>query len=92
MNLKTGSNTAAFSIVSILLFGALEALAQTQQTEGNQTVEKVIVLGESNEYSKLYRAQSELAIFEKMWFFTNDFQEHFAKKTLLKKKLKFWKS
>lgn len=56
------------------------------------TPKKEMVAIMSNEYSKLYKAQSELAIFEKMWFFTNDFQEHFAKKTLLKKKLKFWKS
>lgn len=46
----------------------------------------------SNEYSKLYPAQTEAEIFEKMWFHTNDFQERFAKKRLLKKKLKFWKS
>ncbi|HRA74584.1 MAG TPA: lipopolysaccharide kinase InaA family protein [Flavobacterium sp.] len=46
----------------------------------------------SNEYSKLYPAQTEAEIFEKMWFYTNDFQERFAKKRRLKKKLKFWKS
>ena len=46
----------------------------------------------SNEYSKLYTAQTEEDIFEKMWFYTNDFQERFAKKRRLKKKLKFWKS
>ena len=46
----------------------------------------------SNEYSKLYPAQTEAEIFEKMLFYTNDFQERFAKKRRLKKKLKFWKS
>lgn len=46
----------------------------------------------SNEYSKLYVAQTEVEIFAKMWFYTNDFQERFAKKKRLKKKLKFWKT
>lgn len=46
----------------------------------------------SNEYSKLYPAQSEAEIFEKMWFYTNDFQIKFHKKIKLKKTLKFWKS
>jgi hypothetical protein len=46
----------------------------------------------SNEYAKLYKAQTEAEIFQKMWFYTNDFQVRFAKKRRLKKKLKFWKS
>jgi len=56
------------------------------------TPKKNMVAVMSNEYSKLYTAQTEDEIFEKMWFYTNDFQERFAKKRLLKKKLKFWKS
>lgn len=56
------------------------------------TPKKEMVAVMSNEYSKLYIAQTEEDIFEKMWFYTNDFQECFAKKRLLKKKLKFWKS
>lgn len=46
----------------------------------------------SNEYANLYTSQTEATIFEKMWFYTNDFQKRFARKRLLKKKLKFWKS
>ena len=46
----------------------------------------------SNEYAKLYTAQTEAEIFEKMWFHTTDFQERFANKKRLKKKIKFWKS
>ena len=53
-------------------------------------IEMIAVM--SNEYSKLYATQTEAEIFEKMWFYTNDFQERFAKKRRLKKKLKFWKS
>lgn len=56
------------------------------------TPKKEMIALMSNEYSKLYTAQSEAEIFEKMWFYTNDFQERFAKKRRLKKKLKFWKS
>ncbi len=56
------------------------------------TPKKEMIAVMSNEYSKFYPAQSEAKIFEKMWFYTNDFQERFAKKRRLKKKLKFWKS
>lgn len=56
------------------------------------TPKKEMIAVMSNEYSKLYPAQNESKIFEKMWFYTNDFQEHFAKKGRLKKQLKFWKS
>ena len=56
------------------------------------TPKKNMVAVMSNEYSKLYTAQTEAEIFEKLWFYTNDFQVRFAKKRLLKKKLKFWKS
>jgi tRNA A-37 threonylcarbamoyl transferase component Bud32 len=55
------------------------------------TPKKEMIAVMSNEYSKLYSAQTEAEIFEKMWFYTNDFQEGFAKKRRLKKKLKFWK-
>ena len=56
------------------------------------TPKKEMIAVMSNEYSKLYPAQSEAEIFGKMWFYTNDFQERFARKRRLKKKLKFWKS
>jgi len=56
------------------------------------TPKKEMIAVMSNEYSKLYTTQSETEIFEKMWFYTNDFQERFARKRRLKKKLKFWKS
>ena len=56
------------------------------------TPKKEMIKVMSNEYAKLYTNQTESEIFEKMWFFTNDFQERFAKKKRLKRKLKFWKS
>ncbi|CAH0336292.1 hypothetical protein FVB9288_01978 [Flavobacterium sp. CECT 9288] len=45
----------------------------------------------SEEYAKYYN-ESSAVIFEKMWFFTNKFQEQFLKRRKLKKQLKFWKS
>jgi hypothetical protein len=56
------------------------------------TPKKEMIAVMSNEYSKLYSAQSETEIFEKMWFYTNDFQVKFHKKIKMKKTLKFWKS
>lgn len=56
------------------------------------TPKKEMIAIMSNEYAKLYPAQTEAEVFDKMWFYTNDFQERFAKKRRLKKKLKFWKS
>ncbi len=46
----------------------------------------------SNEYAKCYPAKTEAEIFEKMWFYTTEFQAKFFRKQRLKKKLKFWKS
>jgi hypothetical protein len=46
----------------------------------------------SAEYSKLYLRETEAAIFQKMWFYTNDFQVKFYKKNRIKKLLKFWRS
>ena len=45
----------------------------------------------ANEYAHLIN-KPEAEVFEKMWFFTNQFQEKFQRKKELKKKLKFWKS
>ena len=56
------------------------------------TPKKEMIAVMSKEYSKLYPAQTESEIFEKMWFYTNDFQVKFHKKIKMKKKLKFWKS
>ena len=44
----------------------------------------------ADEYSKLIRIP-KAEVFERMWFYTNEFQEKFFRKKRLKKKLKFWK-
>lgn len=54
------------------------------------TPKKEMVAIMSNEYAKLY-PKSESEIFERMWFYTADFQKKFHRKIRLKKKLKFWK-
>lgn len=56
------------------------------------TPKKEMIAVMSNEYAKFYSDKTEAEIFEKMWNATTHFQEEFARKKRLKKKLKFWKS
>lgn len=56
------------------------------------TPKKEMIAVMSNEYAKFYKVKTEAEIFEKMWQVTTNFQEEFARKKRLKKKLKFWKS
>lgn len=53
------------------------------------TPRKEMIAIMSDEYAKLCH-KSEAEVFEKMWFYTNEFQEKFFKKKELKKIL-FWK-
>lgn len=55
------------------------------------TPQKGMIAVMSNEYSKFYTEKTEAEIFDKMWQETFEFQEKFARKKRLKKKLKFWK-
>ena len=55
------------------------------------TSKKDIIEIMSEEYAKYYNKPS-LIIFDKMWFFSNQFLEQFLKRRKLKKKLKFWES
>ena len=54
------------------------------------TPKKEMVKIMADEYSKLIRIP-KAEVFERMWFYTNEFQEKFFRKKRLKKKLKFWK-
>ena len=56
------------------------------------TPKKEMIVVMSNEYAKCYPAKTEAEIFDKMWFYTAEFQAKFHRKQRLKKKLKFWKS
>ena len=55
------------------------------------TPKKEMVAVMSHEYAKLYPVKTEAEIFEKMWFYTNEFQVKFHNKIRMKKALKFWK-
>lgn len=46
----------------------------------------------SNEYATFYTSQTEESIVREMWLHTTNFQERYARKQRIKKKLKFWKS
>ena len=54
------------------------------------TPKKEMVKVMANEYAKVSK-EPEKKVFEKMWFYTTDFQEKFWRKQRFKKKLKFWK-
>ncbi|SDL74349.1 Lipopolysaccharide kinase (Kdo/WaaP) family protein [Salinimicrobium catena] len=54
------------------------------------TPEKGMVAIMASEYAELSN-RPEAEVFEKMWGYTEEFQQKFLKKKRLKKKLKFWK-
>jgi hypothetical protein len=54
------------------------------------TPHKKMVKVMASEYAKVSE-NSEVEVFEKMWFYTEEFQRKFLKKKRMKKKLKFWK-
>ncbi|GHA43899.1 hypothetical protein GCM10007103_26390 [Salinimicrobium marinum] len=54
------------------------------------TPKKEMIVIIANEYAKLFK-KPEAEVFEKLWFYTTDFQARFQRKKILKKKLKFWK-
>ncbi|GAA4319551.1 lipopolysaccharide kinase InaA family protein [Pontixanthobacter gangjinensis] len=63
---------------------------ERMQNFSRLTPKKEMVKVMANEYSKLI-GRPEEEVFEKMWFYTSQFQEKFLRKKRLKKKLKFWK-
>lgn len=73
-------------------FHAQMDFQQRMKNLSRLTPQKEMIATMSNEYSKWYTAKTEAEIFEKMWFYTVEFQEKFFRKQRLKKKLKFWKS
>lgn len=54
------------------------------------TPKKEMVRVMANEYAKISK-KSEPEVFDKMWSYTQDFQEKFRRKRRIKKVLKFWK-
>lgn len=63
---------------------------ERMQNFSRLTPKKEMVKIMAEEYSKLIRIP-KAEVFERMWFYTNEFQEKFFRKKKLKKKVKFWK-
>lgn len=91
---KIDENNYAFFLVDLnrMNFHSQMSFEQRMNNFRRLTPKKEMIAVMSNEYSKFYTEKNETEIFEKMWQATVDFQESFAKKKRLKKKLKFWKS
>ncbi len=91
---KVDQSKYAFYLVDLnrMNFHAQMSFEQRMNNFSRLTPKKEMVAVMSNEYAKFYNEKSEAEIFEKMWQATENFQESFAKKKRLKKKLKFWKS
>jgi hypothetical protein len=90
---KVAENKYEFFLVDLNRMDFHETMSFEQRMHNLRrlTPEKEMIAVMSNEYAKLYTGKSETEIFEKMWYETCDFQEKFARKQRLKKKLKFWK-
>lgn len=90
---KESENQYEFFLVDLnrMNFHDVMNFDQRMKNLSRLTPKKEMVAVMSHEYSKLYVAKTEAEIFEKMWFYTNDFQIKFHKKIKLKKQLKFWK-
>jgi len=91
---KVAENQYEFFLVDLnrMNFHDSMSFEQRMSNFSRLTPQKEMIATMSNEYSKFYKEKSEAEIFEKMWKATSDFQEEFARKKRLKKKLKFWKS
>ncbi|WJS92857.1 Kdo domain containing protein [Flavobacterium johnsoniae] len=91
---KIDENNYAFFLVDLnrMNFHNSMSFEQRMNNFRRLTPKKEMIAVMSNEYSKFYTEKSEAEIFENMWQATVDFQESFAKKKRIKKKLKFWKS
>lgn len=90
---KVAENQYDFFLVDLnrMNFHDVMSFEQRMNNFSRLTPQKGMIAIMSNEYSKFYTAKTEAEIFEKMWQATSDFQEEFARKKRLKKKLKFWK-
>jgi hypothetical protein len=91
---KTAENKYDFFLVDLNRMNFHENMSFEQRMNNFRrlTPKKEMIAVMSNEYSRFYTDKTEAEIFEQMWNATTQFQEEFAKKKRLKKKLKFWKS
>ena len=91
---KVTENKYEFFLVDLNRMNFHETMSFEQRMNNFRrlTPRKDMIAVMSNEYAKFYTDKTEAEIFETMWHATTHFQEEFAKKKRLKKKLKFWKS
>ena len=91
---KAVDNSYAFFLVDLNRMNFHENMTFEQRMNNFRrlTPQKEMIATMSNEYAKFYTDKTEAEIFDTMWQATTDFQEEFARKKRLKKKLKFWKS
>ncbi|MWB94791.1 Kdo domain containing protein [Flavobacterium sp. GA093] len=91
---KREDNTYNFFLVDLnrMNFHTDMSFEQRMNNFSRLTPKKEMIGVMANEYSKYYSDKTETEIFETMWKATTHFQEEFARKKRLKKKLKFWKS
>ena len=91
---KVDNSKYAFFLVDLNRMNFYNSMSFEQRMNNfsRLTPQKGMIAIMSNEYAKFYTDKPESEIFEKMWKATSDFQEEFARKKRLKKKLKFWKS
>lgn len=91
---KNDNNQYSFFLVDLnrMNFHENMSFEQRMNNFSRLTPKKEMIAIMSNEYSKFYKEKTEAEIFEKMWHATTHFQDEFARKKRLKKKLKFWKS
>ncbi|PTS99617.1 Kdo domain containing protein, partial [Flavobacterium sp. HMWF030] len=91
---KVTENKYEFFLVDLNRMNFHETMSFEQRMNNFRrlTPRKDMIAVMSNEYAKFYTDRTEAEIFETMWHATIHFQEEFAKKKRLKKKLKFWKS
>ncbi len=90
---KVSENQYAFFLVDLnrMNFHEVMDFNARMKNLSRLTPKKEMIAVMSDEYAKYYNQPKPL-IFEKMWGATTEFQEKFARKKRLKKKLKFWKS
>ena len=90
---KVGDQKYAFYLVDLnrMNFHTTMDFEMRMKNLSRLTPKKEMIAIMSEEYAKFY-PQSKEIVFEKMWFFTQEFQQKFAKKKRLKKRLKFWKA
>ncbi|WP_026915499.1 lipopolysaccharide kinase InaA family protein [Christiangramia portivictoriae] len=87
---KTGS-TYEFFLVDLNRMNFKELnFEERMQNFSRLTPKRIMVKIMANEYAGFIN-KSEEEVFEKMWFYTEQFQHKFQRKKALKKKIKFWK-